>query len=1315
MAFEWFQRLMSPFSLTFPTPTLPESHNVNNTKGKAEADRSNIRYGVELEYVLAFHELELDLTDSVGGGNDHGLEKEVPLAVRRTEAWSPAVSAPLNRTSNLIYNSWGIVPNNIRSDDEKQHHANIRPYELQPQTIVLNKLNEKVALVRNKVRHKREQTRADKVDGAYDRWIISTDRTVVGQGSKNLNKWLPRLSDKKVLNRWDSYGIEVISPVLRSNNARHTAVLEQVVNALRGKGDELYEGFITNQCALHVHVEAPDLEVVKELTAILLIYEEEISRLHPACRRPGHRAARGNLTSNRIMPFLASDFVPSEDNIARIWDERAETSRYRQRRSIQEIREEIDRLQNEQKVAEYMGFPGTHRLRVVNFRHLRGSTNPRTIEFRQARGSLDPYDVIHWVNFCLGLVHLAEYYVQSPDARIQDWADENADNNHMLDVFYLLDHMQMDKHSMRYWKRRIAKFMIGGDEDERSDVEHIPDLKKRKKSTPKDPKGKGKPPDGGGPSPPKPPSDGKDAPHSGVPKSKTPSPQKKKSNESVFPPVPPLLSPSPERSPQKQKQKSQSSPEKPELSSSQKVVMDALAQSQARHGSDKSFFEVATDEGSTIPPLSPVPKSPQYTIPTSGGNIPDTSFKSQPTSTTRPQYKPPLNFPDFMPLDFDNLGVNPEDWYRSQPKGVGSMKPGSEKYDDKMKKVWDAIDDHLKSKEMSKPEPKSGKKSESKSKSGEKLESLKDQDEGSDMDWNLTEDEDEDEDFFNGIFSGNFAGAFGSPPKKQTSSSTRNPSLLVATNYLPISQQKKQQTSSSAQDPSLQAPSSDLPSNQFDYGLQDPHEDFPPKDIPWPNLNLGSTMTSQKGTSPKFQGKIRLTGSAGKQDTGIEVKVEKKDENTERKPGFLLGSQHPGNILRPLSTTKWDDDGESDDEILSEPRFLLDDEIFGLGSMQQPGVTRFPGVKNGKRLGDEIPETDQKAQKKPKSTSPKQPIFKKSTKKIPKKSPKKSPATPISKPVGRYRIEAITELINAFTTLPSEEFEANIAALYDTDEENQNIVSQVLSQFGQQSSIASLSNRPPQVSRGNASPRQNIQVPGTNLPDTSGDAEIARRLGASSNDGEQFAREIQERYEHQRWLEMLREDWGVEHPPPTRIGLERLEEWLPEGGSGVHARLGIMNFRRHEWESIATRAGVSGRAAQCGAAAVVYGLRAQYPNEPWMQGLTPESFLADYLDTLPIPTRRADSRGLERNQWYDEDQLNNALQRLTNGELQLAVEHRGRGLEILGYVPGRAILTALGEPARYLYLRLNHYQGAGILASMHWEGIRRRPGYKEHE
>lgn len=57
---------------------------------------------------------------------------------------------------------------------------------------------------------------------------------------------------------------------------------------------------LSRRCGLHVHVAAPqDPRVLSMLAGILLVYEEEIARLHPLCRRPVHKNARHLIESNR--------------------------------------------------------------------------------------------------------------------------------------------------------------------------------------------------------------------------------------------------------------------------------------------------------------------------------------------------------------------------------------------------------------------------------------------------------------------------------------------------------------------------------------------------------------------------------------------------------------------------------------------------------------------------------------------------------------------------------------------------------------------------------------------------------------------------------------------------------------------------------------------------------------------------------------------------------------------------------------------------------------------------------------------------------
>ncbi len=117
------------------------------------------------------------------------------------------------------------------------------------------------------------------------------------------------------------------------------------------------------------------------------------------------------------------------------------------------------------------------RRRQVNFTSaVRDEKFPRTIEFRQARGTLEPEDVSRWVDFCIGLVHLAEFYSKHPERfRVQDW-DPKRDNDGKLqanniNVFDLIQDMDLGPETTSYWEHRVAKYMSYtiGDEYDRLD------------------------------------------------------------------------------------------------------------------------------------------------------------------------------------------------------------------------------------------------------------------------------------------------------------------------------------------------------------------------------------------------------------------------------------------------------------------------------------------------------------------------------------------------------------------------------------------------------------------------------------------------------------------------------------------------------------------------------------------------------------------------------------------------------------------------------------------------------------------------------
>ncbi|ESZ93742.1 hypothetical protein SBOR_5879 [Sclerotinia borealis F-4128] len=1317
MVFAWFQRATSPTIFADQSALL--SPLLKDISGTPEGDlnRRNLNYGVELEYVLAFHELELDLTDTFGRGPDHGIEKNVPLALRRTPAWSPAVTARLGRTSNLIYNSWGILENNVKSE------AIMRPYDLEPQSIVLRKLNEKVALVRNKVQHRGEQESSDKVDGAYNQWIVATDRTVVGQGSANLYKWLPRLSSN-VWKNWDSYGIEVISRVLGSNNVQDRVELEEVVNTLKGDGEDLYEGFITNQCALQVHVEVLDLDVLKELAGILLIYEEEISKLHPRCRRPGHRVARSNLTSNRTRIFLGPNFVLSDENTPLLWDQRTTTSLLRQRRTIQQIRDEISKLRDETEVAEYMCFPGLSRLRVVNFRPLTRPTRPSTIEFRQARGSLDIEDVTHWVDFCVGLVQLAEHYFHNPDARIKNWAEDVDvdDNGKKLDIFHLLEEMQFDEETMRYWQHRIAKYMVvGRDEDERSDIENIP-TEKKTKSPSKTPSGPGARPGG---APLKSPPDGRPPRPPGGSKDKTSTlaaPLKPKPTKTILPPVPPLYSPTTPAVPSKTP-KPIETPSK--VISPRKLALMKMLE--AKDGSNKPFFDVDTAEGSTIPPPSPVhtpaelhisaaapPRPPLLPLPppsfSLAGLYKQTSVAPPPP---RPGFSIPATAPPLPPTSSSLIGPD--------------SKTGTLPFDPRLEDPF--VGDDI-------PRP---------------------------------------EDFYTryNTASDPFK-ATGVPGTVQYPDITGSGGVTFATpgRVGVVGDGKQQEKPETSKEPEKDLGTADtthymkLPGGR--YAKVTSFSYFPGvKTIFVPNPNYKwddfTTDSDKEPTTGIFTDDIfkdpmdiepivtssTIEASSTQPAWDDEEQVPSDDEF---KTGILSGNiGHPidtrptvtSSIIQPTSSKPaWDDEEEvvSDEEPVSRTVPSIQK---SLSTTQAPVKIPKAPVKSPKapikspkvpvgslskqQLEELVAGTFGKTQAQVSHSIPTVPISSLSLKrhaedlsadkkdgKKQKPSPK-SPRTPGSKPTGQYSFDVILDVLNSYNGLPQQEFERRVNDLYDTTQENKDVVSRAVAHHAKNHRIPLPSHVPGHSDSRDTTIAQKIQNEWRPKPDTSGDEAFARMLEAEGEPpltDEELAlilarQQEEEEATRRAGSRVVAQELIVKHPPLTKFGPERLDT---VNAGTVHERLRIQNFRRNEWDVLPTPASVSGRFGQCGAAAVANAMRHQYPNEPWTRGLTPENFLRKWVDTVP----RVGDAG--RRDYYDEEQLNNAVQRLTNGQLQIAVVHEG--LETQGFARNNALLTANGERARYLYLHLIHSgfrQQGGVASYMHWEAMSRKRGVTEHK
>ncbi|KAH6670543.1 hypothetical protein B0J14DRAFT_486004, partial [Halenospora varia] len=426
------------------------STNYRSANSDSQLNPTPVNYGIEMEMIFAFHENELSLEKSeiVAKNLNYTQREQYPEFTR-----IPPIMLP-----NHTYNSWGI---------KNQKEGKIRRYETEPQTIMQRKINQKLPEIPTRISDTIYGSRKTiKEMQEYKDWLITVDHSVCGVGSQNIPTRLPHVTKKDSKN-WDSYGIELVSPILNTGVPAHHQQLSQILNTVTGTKNDTYGAFITNQCGLHVHVEAPkNLVVIKELAVLLVILESEISRLHPPCRRPGHAVTRRQLESNRIF-FLKGCDIDFDEGTLDFSNVNCSTYALSQKKSIQGIRNRINLIKHKESLSQKMNYPpppdhsspNGNRNRLVNFVSMtRGAGFASTIEFRQARGTLDPVEIGHWVDFCVKLVKVAEYYATNPDNFMpKKWEDMRGEGG-TTDVFDLMGDMELSDEAREFWKGRVEKY-----------------------------------------------------------------------------------------------------------------------------------------------------------------------------------------------------------------------------------------------------------------------------------------------------------------------------------------------------------------------------------------------------------------------------------------------------------------------------------------------------------------------------------------------------------------------------------------------------------------------------------------------------------------------------------------------------------------------------------------------------------------------------------------------------------------------------------------------------------------------------------------
>ena len=214
-------------------PPQPPDSSASADVFEANDRDENLTFGVELEFVFAFHESLLELGQTNGIIDD--IKKDLSYFVRETGPFTVINQADLRHHA---YNSWGIRRGGVSPPV---------PYAKEPQNILEPRLEHQCPNLWFEIHD--TTTMDQKTTEKYDKWLLCKDHSVCGVGSRNI--FPGRLAHRAHDNdpeSWDSIGLEAVSQVYNSGSlSTGAADIKLVVNAVKGKDEYKYGSFITNR------------------------------------------------------------------------------------------------------------------------------------------------------------------------------------------------------------------------------------------------------------------------------------------------------------------------------------------------------------------------------------------------------------------------------------------------------------------------------------------------------------------------------------------------------------------------------------------------------------------------------------------------------------------------------------------------------------------------------------------------------------------------------------------------------------------------------------------------------------------------------------------------------------------------------------------------------------------------------------------------------------------------------------------------------------------------------------------------------------
>jgi hypothetical protein len=406
---------------------------------------SPLTFGIEIEGIFAFHQSRLE----------KHLSSTIPTSTI-IKTLNPAQEQGLRQVHypQHPYNSWAISnagENDMTIKASVEHGAgSIRAYKDEPlhlvKEVLLSTSCAEDVMIHNPVDHSKPEE--------YTRWMVTSDHSLTSFTREEKAAYFTATKEDE-LDSWDTSGIELVSPPYSSIDMAQDDIAA-IVASLTTQTTSI----TTNtSCGLHVHIGTPSgahlpLKTLQHLSHILLIYEDEISRLHP-----GHRRQRPDEIVTNRENFYAEGDEPVERSVVDEETSKIVTKKfdctYKALESIRRsIFDEVDAAENGLHALQLR--VGMLRGHIVNFALINRKSGPQTIEFRQHAGSIDAVEIAHWVGFCMGLVRLAERYAAgNGSCRVKTWDDE-------IDIEDLFEEIGLGEEGKLFYRGRIEKFSMDG-------------------------------------------------------------------------------------------------------------------------------------------------------------------------------------------------------------------------------------------------------------------------------------------------------------------------------------------------------------------------------------------------------------------------------------------------------------------------------------------------------------------------------------------------------------------------------------------------------------------------------------------------------------------------------------------------------------------------------------------------------------------------------------------------------------------------------------------------------------------------------------